>query len=210
MVPASTCSSTRYIDTAFELLKLNVTAYSIPFHIPGSQSDRLILHYFCVYGAPELSGYGAMGLPFWNDTLLRLSHDSAVVRQAVIALSCAHLSFSTSALESDSEAKRDWTKQHEAEALQQYNKAVGRLRRHLADEQQYSAKVALVCCVIFHCFENACGNFDTALTHLRNGLAIWKRTPGVPERTTGDADMCSLTYVSVSYTHLTLPTKRIV
>lgn len=29
---------------------LAVTAYSIPFQVPGSQEDRLLIHYFCVKG----------------------------------------------------------------------------------------------------------------------------------------------------------------
>ena len=140
-----------------------------------------MLHYYCVHGALDLSGFGDLYSSFWRGLVLRLSHDQPVVRQAVIALSHAHLDF----------ASKDYVAGNSSvptEALDHYSRAVGRLRRYLAGEQHPSPKVALTCSVLFYCFENAVGHFEAAMAHLRNGLAIQARAKRCPPAKGDDAD----------------------
>lgn len=59
-----------------------------------------------------------------------------------------------------------------AETLVQYNKALRQLRSHLGSEDRPSAKVALICCVLFCQFETMRGEITPAFEHLRNGIDI--------------------------------------
>ena len=58
------------------------------------------------------------------------------------------------------------------DTLLQYNKAIRQLRKYLAGEERPSAKVALVCCVLFCWLESLRGEINLAFEHLRNGVDI--------------------------------------
>ncbi|KAG8672461.1 hypothetical protein FPOAC1_005734 [Fusarium poae] len=73
---------------------LSITSYSIPFKVPGSQRDRQLLHYFCVQGATEISGF--LSSDFWSEIVLRESHQDSALRQALVAMSSLHLDYITS------------------------------------------------------------------------------------------------------------------
>ncbi|KAF0638634.1 hypothetical protein FPSE5266_04693 [Fusarium pseudograminearum] len=143
---------------------LSITSYSIPFKVPGSQRDRQLLHYFCVQGASEISGF--LTSDFWSEIVLRESHQDSALRQALVAMSSLHLDYITS----------DPVKSQAAsiETLDNYGKAMRTVRKRLAQSSPDTTKVALICCVIFYCCENTLGNPDTAQQHLSNGLELLK------------------------------------
>lgn len=143
---------------------LSITSYSIPFKVPGSQRDRQLLHYFCVQGASEISGF--LTSDFWSEIVLRESHQDSALRQALVAMSSLHLDYITS----------DPVKSQAAsiETLDNYGKAIRTVRKRLAQPSPDTTKVALICCVIFYCCENTLGNPDTAQQHLSNGLELLK------------------------------------
>lgn len=150
--------------------QLDISSYAIPFQVPGSQLDRHLLHYFCIKGAVDLSGY--MSFEFWTRIILQRSHDQVAVRQAVIALSSLHLS-----------EKTKFEGPHGEDSICEepillYNKALRSLRRYLnagaALTERVSPAVALICCALFYCFEGARGNTNAALRHLQSGLMILK------------------------------------
>jgi len=58
------------------------------------------------------------------------------------------------------------------DALAQYNKALRQLRKSLNTKERTPTKVVLICCILFYCFESACGRYETALTHIKSGLVI--------------------------------------
>ncbi|KAH6685061.1 C6 zinc finger domain-containing protein [Plectosphaerella plurivora] len=151
-----------------ELLEL--TAYSIPFRMPGSQRDRQLLHYFCVRGAAELSGF--VNNDFWSQTALLASQNETIVRQSLIALSSLHLDLSRA---SGSDIV---TEKVGKETLTQYGKALRSLQTRInrSDETPQArfetSKAALICCALFHCFESAMGESEAALRHLSNGLHL--------------------------------------
>ncbi|RGP71011.1 transcriptional regulatory [Fusarium sporotrichioides] len=138
--------------------------YSIPFKVPGSQRDRQLLHYFCVQGASEISGF--LTSDFWSDIVLRESHQDSTLRQALVAMSSIHLDYITS----------DEVKGQAAsvETLDNYGKAIRTVRKRLAQPSPATTKVALICCIIFYCSESTLGNLDTAQQHLSNGLELLK------------------------------------
>jgi hypothetical protein len=148
---------------------LGITAYAIPFQIPGSQKDRQLLHYFCVHACHDLSGY--LSSDFWSRLVLQTSHSEPVVRHALVALSSAHLGYAAQehpGVQQSSECGQN------VEALAQYNRAVRQLRKYLSTNAQPSIGVALICCALFYCFESTRGDFDAAREHLRSGLVILK------------------------------------
>jgi hypothetical protein len=106
---------------------LDITAYAIPFQIPGSQKDRQLVHYFCVHACHDLSGY--LSSDFWSRSVLQTSHSEPVVRHALVALSSIHLGYAaqeTPGVQQSSEDGRN------VEALAQYNRAVRQLRKYLS------------------------------------------------------------------------------
>ncbi|GAW10912.1 hypothetical protein ANO14919_002490 [Xylariales sp. No.14919] len=165
-------------QAASALITSPITAYAIPFRIPGSQQDRRLLHYFCVRGAADLSGH--LSSEFWTRLVLQHSHDNVPVRQAVVALSCVHQCYTT-AQNSDGPVPVD--------AMVHYSRAMRSLRKQMSagidNKGAVSAVVPLICSVLFFCFENTQGNTEAALQHLDSGIAILARQKGrdrlVPE-----------------------------
>ncbi|KAH7134002.1 hypothetical protein EDB81DRAFT_802900 [Dactylonectria macrodidyma] len=149
---------------------LNITSYSIPFRIPGSQKDRQILHYFCVQGASDISGF--LPSEFWSQTVLQHSHREPVVRQALVALSSLHLDYVT--------ADSLGAEVAGPETLLQYGRALRALHKRLASPGQDATKLALVCCILFYCFESTVGNAEAAMRHLDNGLQVLSSTQEGP------------------------------
>jgi hypothetical protein len=138
--------------------------YNIPFKIPGSQSDRQSFHYFCVQGAPDLSGYSTSN--FWTHNVLQYSQHEPLVRRALIALSSIHREYAETSYPV-SEC-RDFNPL----VIQEYNKAVRQLRKYMAATTNPSKILILTCCVLFYCFENARGDYEAAMGHLHAGLSI--------------------------------------
>ncbi|KAI1071655.1 hypothetical protein LB507_005303 [Fusarium sp. FIESC RH6] len=140
---------------------LSIASYSIPFKVPGSQRDRQLLHYFCVQGSSDISGF--ITSDFWSKVVLQESHQDTAVRQALVAMSSLHLDYVTSESQAASVA-----------TLTHYGKAVRTIRKRLSQPTSDTTKVALVCCIIFYCCESALGDWDAALQHLGNGLKLLK------------------------------------
>ncbi|KAH7150180.1 hypothetical protein B0J13DRAFT_549672 [Dactylonectria estremocensis] len=155
-------NSSQSLVTITSTKALNITSYSIPFRMPGSQKDRQILHYFCVQGASDISGF--LTSEFWSQTVLQHSHREPVVRQALVALSSLHLDYVT--------ADSLGAEVAGPETLLQYGRALRALHKRLAIPSQDATKLALVCCVLFYCFESTVGNAEAAMRHLDNGLQV--------------------------------------
>ncbi|KAI0506201.1 hypothetical protein F5B22DRAFT_470713 [Xylaria bambusicola] len=151
-------------QVGYSSLVSQITAYAIPFRIPGSQQDRRLFHYFCVRGADDLTGH--LTSDFWTRLVLQYSHDHISVRQALVALSCAHQYYTTT---------EDITGSASTEATVNYSRAMRSLRKYMSagiDQQSVSTLVPLICSVIFFSFENMQGNTESALRHLDSGIAI--------------------------------------
>ncbi|KAJ3538413.1 hypothetical protein NM208_g5915 [Fusarium decemcellulare] len=141
---------------------LSITSYSIPFTVPGSQKDRRLLHYFCVQGSDDISGFLSSG--FWSQTVLQESHRDHAVRQALVSLSSLHLDYVTADAAGNGVAR--------VETLEQYGRAIRVLGKRLATPSRQTMRVALICCIIFYCCESTLGNKTAALQHLDKGLKL--------------------------------------
>jgi hypothetical protein len=138
---------------------------------PGlaNASERAYLDWFTGQTATRLPG--VFGSGFWDTLVLQASVTEPAVLHAVLALSCAHRSTSiagiqTASLESNAPDK------HEQFCLRQYSSAISRLRPHFMSTSKASLRVALIACIVFTSLEFVRGHYQTAHTHLRNGLQL--------------------------------------
>ncbi|CRK24237.1 Transcription regulator lscL like protein [Verticillium longisporum] len=154
-----------------------IKAYSIPFRMPGSQRDRQLLHYFCVQGANEFAGF--VPNEFWSKTALYASQNETIVRQSLIALSALHLDLSGSGCSSSSSSSGhpvgDATLRQYGKALRSLQTRITRSGDGTCAGRFETAKTALICCVLFYCFESALGDVPAALNHLDNGLRLMNK-----------------------------------
>lgn len=140
---------------------LAIANYSLPFRVPGSQVDRQVLHYFFVQGSHDIAGF--LDSAFWSRIVPQHIHQDQVVRQALVALSSLHLDYITADI--PGQAAR-------TETLVCYNKAIRALRKRMENTSKETTRLALICCVLFYCFEITLGNDEAALRHLNSGLKL--------------------------------------
>jgi hypothetical protein len=160
-----------------------ISRYAIPFKVPGSQKDRQVLHYYCVQGSGELAGW--FNLDFWSRVVsavathhdailtaqvLQQSHQEPVVRQALVSLGMLHLEFTTTSRDTAG-----------VEVLTQYGRTLRMLKRRLDTADAGAMKTALICCILFCCFEAACNNYSGATGHLQNGLNLLSKFHDDPD-----------------------------
>ena len=142
--------------------------YSVPFQIPGSQSDRQLFHYFCVHASSDLAGFSPACLDFWGKLVVQCSHHELVVRSILIAVASVHRSF----------AAEDDLGSGFINAMKEYNKAIRRLRKYMRSRETPNRKLVLMCCALFYCFESIRGEQEWALHHLKAGLKILNEAAG--------------------------------
>lgn len=153
--------------TERRLSPLQITTYCIPFKTQGSQSERRLIHYYFKHAASDISGY--LPSDFWDRMVLQHCHHDPTVRQAVIALSAIHLDYATS----EPSNVLDGLQQVPPETQRLYIKAVTKLRKYIATEPCPSRTVALICCLMFTCFEQLRGDHAAALAHISGGLSVY-------------------------------------
>ncbi|KAJ5286770.1 hypothetical protein N7478_002456 [Penicillium angulare] len=139
-----------------------IKSYNIPFKVPGSRTDRELLHFYCCEAASSLSRFSETTL--WTRVILQRIQNQPVIRNAVVALSCLHRDYmilGSSKL------------QVSAKHINIIAKSHSQLRTYLIREA--STEVALICSLIFYTFECLVGNIEQALWHLDQGLTLFQR-----------------------------------
>lgn len=145
----------------------SIASNSISFDLPGSGRERRSFDYFRDQTVPDLSGY--FQSEFWDRLVLQFCHAEPAVRHALIALGAVHETFKTTENRATTHGQEEWKTRF---SLQQYNRAISNLRKHLSSKGHQSVEVALICCLLFICFESLVGNHESALCHLESGLDI--------------------------------------
>lgn len=140
----------------------SLTAYHLPYSVPGSQEERRALHYFAVSASADISAY--FHEDFWTRSILQVCQHNAPVRYAVGALSRQHEDAVTSRTEETLRAS------HAASAG--YTKSMKALRRYLNNQPQPDLRVVMMCCAAFFCFELTRGEVGQALRHLHGGTKV--------------------------------------
>ena len=116
---------------------------------------------------------GAFASSFWTTLLLQASSSEDAVLHAVLTLSSVHRSevSSLNSTKSDTSVATDFF------TLQQCDRAITQLRKHISDRSNASRTVALIVCAVFVHLESFRGCYQTALTHLRHGLGLLHEIP---------------------------------
>ncbi|KIX01070.1 uncharacterized protein Z518_10136 [Rhinocladiella mackenziei CBS 650.93] len=149
----------------------SISAYNIPFKVPGSQADRQLLHYYCSQAAWNLSSYSDPTL--WTQLILQRSHHQPVIRNALVALSSLHKDylcgeFVGTDLDHDSDSSCP-----PAKTMGMISRCHRQLRNYLS-RTDASLDVALICSVIFYVFESLLGDSQRAIWHLDRGLVLFQ------------------------------------
>ena len=111
---------------------------------------------------------GAFDSSFWTTLLLQASSSEHAVFHAVLTLAAVHRS-EVSSLNS---TKSNTSVATDVFTLQQCDRAITQLRKHISDKSNASRTVALIVCAVFVHLESFRGCYQTALTHLRHGLGL--------------------------------------
>ena len=113
---------------------------------------------------------GAFVLSFWDTLLFQTSLNEPAVLHAVLTLSSVHKRNSFNG--NDQSGRNDSPDEQEQFMLQNYSKAIRHLQPLFSTKDKASVRVALITCVVFICLEFLRGHFQTAQTHLQNGLKV--------------------------------------
>jgi hypothetical protein len=132
-------------------------------HTPGNSQEKRAFQYFINRTAVELSGFYSSS--FWERLILQASTIEPALRHAVIGIGALHKQYTNETL------KYDIDGQSPAFAVSQYTKAIGHLRKSLANGTQ-APLTALMSCILFVCFDSLRGYFTSAMVHLYSGLKI--------------------------------------
>jgi hypothetical protein len=148
-------------------LNIPIKAYSIPFKVPGSRTDRQLLHFYCSDAAGNLSDFYHREL--WTRIILQRCHDQSIIRNAVVTLSSLYLDYVRG---ENYYADIGWSAP--AKSLEQITKCHRQLMTHLSSPNA-SLEIGLICSLFFHAFETILGNQQQSIFHLDQGILLLKR-----------------------------------
>ncbi|KAB5536152.1 hypothetical protein GE09DRAFT_905506, partial [Coniochaeta sp. 2T2.1] len=156
--------------------------------IDGTDSETNFFRRFRLLATDGLTNHVCNFTQFWNRVTPQTSHPDEAVKHAVIALGAAYQLFQLNDHEQNHEKRTgkvlhmgtadEFTHENlEVFTIQQYNKSICRLQRHLGSSSPESIQVTLICCLAFICLETMRGHHEAAVTHLTNGLNILQSIP---------------------------------
>lgn len=142
-------------------------------HIPGTSHERRAFDFFSKNTAGELSGH--FSKDFWAAEVLRVGMDASCLRHAIVAIGAVHERFASGkamhAMQVRVAKDSDYLF-----ALGQYNTAIQELQAYMVKAGS-SPEVAVMCCILFICFESFRGAPATAMIHFKYALYVmqaWK------------------------------------
>jgi hypothetical protein len=128
---------------------------------------------FQKHTASELSGF--FDSEFWTRSVLQESHSEASIRHAVVALGALYKTLekaTESPPGSPDTNSFDTVTNHYNFALQQYGKALTRLRESLENQETRSQRTILISIVLFTCFQSFTGDHKAAISQIQHGLGL--------------------------------------
>ena len=157
---------------------------STPFQ--GTAQEKRIFHRFQLRTAPAFSGGSESG--FWHDLVLKVGQQEPVVRNAIIALGSLHEDYQIRGGKYEPQLIED-SSYREVTTL--YGKALRQLNEQLNKPTKTNAKLAVICSILFACFEVLRRNNMAAVVHYQQGMRQLMRQMSRPE-----ADDTALTQYS--------------
>ncbi|EPE30836.1 Zn2/Cys6 DNA-binding protein [Glarea lozoyensis ATCC 20868] len=154
------------------IVRFSPTTYA-PTVLPFDAQEGQYFQVFRTHTASELSGF--FDSEFWTRSVLQESHSEASIRHAVVALGALYKTLeksSESPPSSPDSNSVDTAPNHYNFALQQYGKALARLREALQNNETRSQRTILISVVLFTCFESFTGNHTSAISQIQHGLGL--------------------------------------
>ncbi|KAK4217769.1 hypothetical protein QBC37DRAFT_32179 [Rhypophila decipiens] len=143
--------------------------------IDGTEMEKKFFHRFRTATEDNLTArHMCTFTSFWTRLAPRITHHDEAVKHAAIALGAAHQLYQPS----DEAPPENLTPEDiEVFIIQQYNKSISKLQRHVGSTSPESIKVTLVCCLAYICLETLRSSHQAVVTHLLNGLKILQSLP---------------------------------
>ncbi|KZL84199.1 c6 zinc finger domain-containing protein [Colletotrichum incanum] len=130
----------------------------------GNPTERQYFDHWLAYRY-RLGG-GFFDEQLWNETIPQMSHQHASVRYAAMAIGGIAKALRQS-LKPMSPAQMGANGPHYAFALSYYGRAIREIRKVKLDTS--SLRAAIICCLLFVCFEVLHGDRKAAFSHINNG-----------------------------------------
>jgi len=185
------CRSNTVIDTAQRL-------HTNPFPVPWSE-DRQVqrsLRFFIRHSAPQLAGY--FDSLFWQQMLLETGFQLPAVKHASAAIGALHERLLLGPDDNNSSDSRSC-----GFALEQCNHSIRHLMKPTAGEQP-DLRSLLTTCILFACFEAMQGHPEQAVTHAKQGCALFSQHASDPENRSSEMGA-----FAVELNHLCLMMQRL-
>jgi hypothetical protein len=132
---------------------------------------------FRTHTASELSGF--FDSEFWTRSVLQESHSEASIRHAVVALGALYKTLEKASESPPGSPEHennlntyDTAPNHYNFALQQYGKALTRLREALQSNEKRPQRTVLISIVLFTCFQSFTGDHRAAIAQIQHGLGL--------------------------------------
>ncbi|KAK0666086.1 hypothetical protein QBC41DRAFT_398947, partial [Cercophora samala] len=151
-----------------------------PADIDGTDTEKRFFARFrsssSTWFDPSTPQYLSHYTVFWNKVISPSTNccQDEAVKHAVVALGAAH----TLVQFPNQKVLDGFTRDAlEVFVIQQYNKSIAKLQRHVGSTGPDSVKITLICCLAFIFLETVRSNHSVAVTHLVNGLRILQSMP---------------------------------
>ncbi|GAB1318746.1 Transcriptional regulatory protein moc3 [Madurella fahalii] len=142
--------------------------------IDGTETDRRSFSRSQTAAANDLAALLCPFMAFWTRVAPFTNCQDEALKHAVVALSAAYQLFQRPDEPVINGFARDYL---DVFTIQNYNKSIEQLKRHVGSSTAESIRITLVCCLAFISIETLRGNHAVAVTHLINGLRILQSLP---------------------------------
>ncbi|ETN36548.1 uncharacterized protein HMPREF1541_08826 [Cyphellophora europaea CBS 101466] len=146
---------------------------SQPFE--GTLQEKRIFHRFQVRSIPSFIGGSEAN--FWTKVVLKAGQQELVVRNAIIALGALHEDYQIRSGKYDAQLIED---QSYRDVTLLYGKALRQLNQRLNEPTKENAKIAIICSILFACYEVLRRNNMAAVVHYQQGMRQLMRQMTLP------------------------------
>lgn len=144
---------------------------------------------------------------FWTKVVLKVGQQESVVRNAIIALGALHEDYQIRSGKYDAQLNKDKSYQ---DVTLLYGKALRQLNQRLNAPSKENAKIAIICSILFTCFEVLRRNNMAAVVHYQQGMRELMRQMNLPAAASPDgSDDQALTTYPNQQTNLTVRFREI-
>lgn len=149
------------------------TSLSQPFD--GTLQEKRLFHRFQVRTVPSFTGGSEAN--FWTKVVLKAGQQEPLVRNAIIALGALHEDYQIRSGKYDAQLNEDRAYQ---DVTLLYGKALRQLNQRLNEPSKENAKIAIICSILFACFEVLRRNNMAAVVHYQQGMRELMRQMSLP------------------------------